>query len=173
VSAFGQFGGVEYIEDGHGGVDVAAVQRSLDALRGRLEVLEQAQTTPWVDLPLTAPWVQYDTNPIPNYRARYRKKSGLVLVQGLVRNTVAYSYGAGTNLAIAQLPVGFRPSGILMGEGHELDSNGTFIVLRVDIIGGAITIQANNDWSYRGGTGSNSGTATWVKLTFPAFSPDA
>jgi hypothetical protein len=131
----------------------------------RLYRLEQnAIGSDWSDLPMVSPWSQYDAT---SWRARYRKIAGVVIVEGLVINSVAFSYaGAGTNLQIAQMPVGFRPGMNLMGEGYMVSTASIRIILRIDLqTSGSMAIVANNDWSYYP-TVSNNGAAFWVKLSF-------
>jgi hypothetical protein len=151
------------------------------SLNERLRRLEQLVAgtaygdTGWANLPFTSPWAMYDA---VNWRARYRRFHGVVYVEGLVANTVAFAYGGGgSNLQIAQLPVGFRPDMTRMGEGHMDSSAGVLVVLRIDTHpDGTITIAPNSDWggSPMAGTSPsivapNNGVAAWLKLTIPPF----
>lgn len=114
----------------------------------------QLDDTGWIDMTpvLANGWVSYDANYGP---PKYRKKAGIVYLQGLVK--------AGTlGTVIATLPVGFRPDSAQFGGAGTLlfvamgDNN---VVTRIDVYPDGRIVQAGG------------GTNVWQSLSsviFPA-----
>lgn len=75
---------------------------------GSAWVYQHGGSVPRTALPLLSGWELVPTAPLPP--EYWKDGEGIVHVVGSIRNQLAYTPGAGQNLA--QLPVGFRPSGL-------------------------------------------------------------
>lgn len=75
--------------------DLAGLLARVAALE---ELLDIAPPSPWVDLPLTSPWVPYSTSGTSYYSGvRARRTAAGVQIQGMVK-------GSGANTEICKLP---------------------------------------------------------------------
>lgn len=116
----------------------------------RLTALE-ANDTGWIDLPLINNWAHYDTTFYG--KARYRRKNGIVYLQGLVHQPIAGQAG----FTICTLPVGFRP-------------------LRVNMVAQAthvgmqrLDMEPNGNLTFISGTGATGGATYYsVTMSYPA-----
>ena len=111
---------------------------------------EAVDDTGWIALTLENSWVNFDT--VTYTPARYRRRGGLVYVQGLIKDG---TLTAGTILAT--LPAGFRPGyRIIMPTAQT--SAGTNCRLDVDSDTGRII----------GGAGLNASFTSITLVPFPA-----
>lgn len=102
--------------------------------------------TGWIEASLQNSWVQYDAG--THIRARYRKKAGIVYVQGLVKNGTIT-----TGTVIFTLPAEHRPAGYLVSvQQGDLGLNRVDVYPNGDVV--CIAVSGNGYLS--------------VNFTFPA-----
>lgn len=82
---------------------IAEVQDLSSRLAGLQDALDALKAGPWVDLPLTSPWVPYSTTSSSYYPGvRARRTAAGVQIQGMVK-------GGGENTEICTLPAHLNP----------------------------------------------------------------
>jgi len=135
-----------------------AMAQRLAEIEQRLTQIEGARTTAWNGLPFNAGFANYE---LGNVTCKYSKDSnGIVRIQGLVKATSPYSYGA----TIATLPEGYRPALNILFPSFYFDGTNVgsaYVPVRSDgtiLIGGSI-----------GGTTNTGATGSWISLYSISF----
>jgi hypothetical protein len=135
-----------------------AMAERLAEIEQRLNQIEGARTTAWTGLPFAAGFGNYE---LGNVTCKYSKDSnGIVRIQGLVKATSAYSYGA----VMATLPEGYRPALNILFPSFYFDGanvGAAYVPINSAgqiLIGGSI-----------GGTANTGGSGSWISLYSISF----